>query len=147
MPPDADDEGLVWSGHGAILRDGGKRRANAPQRWYGRPRGSLDFLLLGSLEVREGGVALNLGGLRERSLLAILLLNANELVPTDRLVDELWGDAPPKAAVKTVQVYVSRLRKLLGTDAIITRTPGYELRVAPERIDAGRFEGLAADGR
>jgi DNA-binding SARP family transcriptional activator/tetratricopeptide (TPR) repeat protein len=107
----------------------------------------VDFALLGSLEVRKDGLVLALGGPRERALLAILLLNANEPLSTDRLVDELWGEHPPKAAVKTVQVYVSRLRKLLGSDAIVTRGPGYALRIAPDRIDAHRFEALAGEGR
>jgi DNA-binding SARP family transcriptional activator len=108
---------------------------------------AVDFRILGSLEAWDGGDALQLGGVRERSLLALLLLNANELVPTDRLVDELWGDPPPKAAVKTVQVYVSRFRKLLGAAAIVTRPPGYLLQVDPERIDLHRFERLAGEGR
>ena len=91
----------------------------------GRRKDVVQFAILGSLELRDGDVAVALGGVRERSLLALLLLNANELVSTDRIVDELWGDRPPKAAVKTVQVYVSRLRKILGADAIVTRPPGY----------------------
>lgn len=107
----------------------------------------MEFGILGSLEVRDGEEAVPLGGLRERSLLALLLLNANELVPTGRLVDELWGEEPPKTAVKTVQVYVSRLRKLLGAEAIATSPPGYLLRVDPERIDLHRFERLTREGR
>lgn len=107
----------------------------------------MDFALLGSMQVRRDGVPLELGGLRQRSLLALLVLHANELVATDRLVDELWGDDPPDTAVKTVQVYVARLRKLLGDGSIVTRTPGYELRVAPDAIDINRFEVLAGEGR
>jgi len=107
----------------------------------------MEFGILGPLEVRDRGVAVALGGVQQRSLLAILLLNANELVPTDRLVDELWGEEPPRAAVKTVQVYVSRLRKLLGVEALVTSGPGYLLRVEPERIDLRRFERLADEGR
>ena len=106
----------------------------------------MDFAILGPLEVRDGGVAVGLGGVRERSLLAVLLLNANELVPTDRLIDELWGEQPPKTAVKTVQVYVSRLRKVLGANTIVTSAPGYVLAVDKEQIDARRFERLAAQG-
>ena len=106
----------------------------------------MEFGILGPLEVRDGDVAVQLGGVRERSLLAVLLLNANELVPTDRLIDELWGETPPKTAVKTVQVYVSRLRKLLGAGTIVTRPPGYVLQVDDEQIDARRFEALAAEG-
>jgi DNA-binding SARP family transcriptional activator len=107
----------------------------------------IDFGILGTLEVRRDDRALALGGVRERSLLALLLLNANELVPTDRLVEEFWGEDLPKTAVKTVQVYVSRLRKVLGAETIVTRSPGYLLRVDPERIDAQRFERLAGAGR
>src|SRR3954451_10180092 len=127
------------------LREAGKRRANARRGRYGRAM--VDFALLGSMEVRRDGAALELGGLRQRSLLALLVLHANELVATDRLVDELWGDDPPDAAVKTVQVYVARLRKLLGAGSIVTRPPGYELGVAPEAIDVTRFEALAGEGR
>ena len=107
----------------------------------------VQFAILGSLELRDGDVAVALGGVRERSLLALLLLNANELVSTDRIVDELWGDRPPKAAVKTIQVYVSRLRKVLGPDALVTRPPGYLLHVDDEQFDLRRFERLAAKGR
>src|SRR3954470_15986019 len=127
------------------LRRPGKRPANARRRWYGRV--VVDFALLGSMQVRRDGVPLELGGLRQRSLLALLVLQANELVATDRLVDELWGHDPPDAAVKTVQVYVARLRKLLGAGAIVTRTPGYVLGIAQNAIDASRFEALAAEGR
>ena len=108
---------------------------------------AVDYRILGSLEARDGGDALPLGSAQERSLLALLLLNANELVPTDRLVDELWGDRPPKTAVKTVQVYVSRLRKVLGAETIVTSAPGYLLRVDPESIDLHRFERLTGEGR
>jgi DNA-binding SARP family transcriptional activator len=107
----------------------------------------VEFGILGPLEVRHEGVPLRLGGLRERSLLAVLLLNANELLTTDRLVDELWGEEPPKTAVKTVHVYVSRLRKLLGGEAIVTRPPGYLLVVDADQIDLRRFERLASEGR
>jgi DNA-binding SARP family transcriptional activator len=106
----------------------------------------MEFRILGPFEVQGGGRAVQLGGLRQRSVLAVLLLNAGELVPTERLVDELWGEDTPKAAVKTVQVYIGRLRKLLGPDAIVTRPPGYLLRADPEQIDARRFERLAAEG-
>jgi len=107
----------------------------------------VEFAILGPLEARDDGVAVALGGVRQRSLLAVLLLNANQLVSTDRLVEELWGEDPPTAGVKTVQVYVSRLRKLLGAETVVTRTPGYLLRVKPERIDLHRFERLAEEGR
>jgi DNA-binding SARP family transcriptional activator len=107
----------------------------------------VDFKILGALEAWNGDIPLALGGIRERSLLAVLLLNANELLPMDRLVDELWGEGQPKAAVKTVQVYVSRLRKLLGAETIVTCSPGYRLEADREQIDLYRFERLAGEGR
>ncbi len=107
----------------------------------------MDFRLLGPLEVSEQGQPLALGGVRQRSLLAVLLLHANELVSTDRLIDQLWGAAPPATAAKTVQVYVSRLRKALGSGHLATRAPGYVLSVEPEELDLARFELLAAEAR
>ena len=128
--------------HGA-----GKLAVNADRVLASPESFVMDFGILGPLEVRSDTRALSLGGVRERSLLAVLLMNANELVPTDRLVDELWGEDLPKTAVKTVHVYISRLRKLLGPDTIVTRAPGYLLRVDSEQIDAHRFERLAGEGR
>ena len=107
----------------------------------------MDFRLLGPLEVSEHGEPLALGGVRQRSLLAVLLLQANELVSTDRLIDQLWGAAPPPTAAKTVQVYVSRLRKALDSDRLATRAPGYVLSVDPEELDLARFELLVAEAR
>ena len=78
----------------------------------------MEFRLLGPLEVVDGDRLLALGGVKPRSLLALLLLHANEVVSTDRLIDELWGDEPPATAAKSVQVHVSRLRKELGEDRL-----------------------------
>jgi DNA-binding SARP family transcriptional activator len=107
----------------------------------------MDFRLLGPLEVFEHERPLELGGIKQRSLLAILLLHANELVSTDRLVDQLWGAAPPATAAKSIQVYVSRLRKALGDGRLATRAPGYVLRVEPSELDLARFEQLAGEAR
>ena len=107
----------------------------------------MEFRILGSLEVVDGGRPVPLGGARQRAVLAILLLRRGEVVSVDRLVDELWGEQPPDTAVKTVQVYVSRLRKALGQGVVVTRAGGYALEIDAERVDAGRFERLAADGR
>ncbi len=74
----------------------------------------MDFRLLGPLEVSEQDRPLALGGVKQRSLLALLLLQANELVSTDRLIDQLWGGAPPATAAKTVQVYVSQAAQGAG---------------------------------
>ena len=73
------------------------------------------FRLLGPIEVTDRDRALPLGGTKQRSLLALLLLDANEIVSTDRIIAELWGDAPPATVAKSVQLYVSRLRAELGT--------------------------------
>jgi DNA-binding SARP family transcriptional activator/predicted negative regulator of RcsB-dependent stress response len=100
----------------------------------------MQFRILGPLEVRSEGRALPLGGPKQRALLAYLLLHANEVVATDTLVDELWGERPPKTVGAYVQNCISRLRKLLGRERLETRPPGYLLRVGPEELDAARFE-------
>jgi DNA-binding SARP family transcriptional activator len=82
-----------------------------------------------------------------RSLLAYLLLHANEPVSADRLVDEVWGPDPPKTASASLQNYVSRLRRAIGADAVLSQPPGYVLRVDPERFDLARFERMTADAR
>lgn len=108
----------------------------------------MDYRILGPLEAWTGERQLPLGGPRQRALLAILLLRANEAVSTDRLIDELWGERPPATAANTVQVYVSQLRKTLeARDAIETRAPGYAVRVRPGELDLHRFEELAGRGR
>ena len=97
---------------------------------------------------------MELGTPQQRALLALLLLNANQVVSRDRLIDELWGPSPPPSAPKLVQVYVSRLRKALdpgrvdhGDELLVTQAPGYVLRVPWEEIDLRRFEHLSEDGR
>src|SRR3954454_13234030 len=107
----------------------------------------MEFRVLGPLEARERDRSLPLGGAKQRALLALLVLNANRVVPRERLIDELWGDEPPDTAVATVQVYVSRLRKVLGAETLITRPPGYLLEVETEQVDILRFERLVADAR
>jgi predicted ATPase/DNA-binding SARP family transcriptional activator len=114
----------------------------------------MDFRILGPLEALNKGRVVALGGSKQRAMLALLLLHANETLSTDRLIDELWGDRPPATAAKTVHVHISRLRKALaaGTDngsedVVVTRERGYELRLDPECLDAHRFERLLAQGR
>ena len=102
----------------------------------------VEFLLLGSLEAVENGNTIPLGGRQQRALLAALLLRPNEAVPADQLIDALWGERPPPTASTIVQLYISRLRKLLGRDRLLTRPSGYELHIDPSQIDAGRFEAL-----
>jgi DNA-binding SARP family transcriptional activator len=77
----------------------------------------------------------------------MLVLNANRVVSRDRLIDELWGEQPPETAVISVQVYVSRLRRLLASDALLTRPSGYLLEIEPDELDLRRFERLLAEGR
>ena len=110
----------------------------------------IDDRILGPLEVSAGGRAVEIGGPKQRALLAILLLRANESVPRDVLVHELWGEQPPAGARHTLEVYVSRLRKALGPTAegsvLVTRPGAYRLPVAEEQQDVSRFERLVADG-
>ena len=87
----------------------------------------VEVRLLGPLEVGVSGRRLELRRQKQRALLALLALRAGEVVSTDRLVDELWGGEPPKAAVGSLQNLVSELRKGLGPELIATRAPGYVL--------------------
>ena len=107
----------------------------------------MEFRILGPLEVRVGERVLPLSGARQRTVLALLLLRAGEVVSSDRLIDELWGERPPPSALDTLQMYVSRLRKVLPEGTVVTEGRGYRLAVAGEQIDAGRFERLAGEGR
>ena len=107
----------------------------------------MHFRILGPLEVSDQDRALALGGLKQRSLLALLLLHANEIVATDRLIAELWGEAPPATVSKSIQVYVMRLRRELGAERLTTRAPGYVLHVEPEELDVAVFERLRGEAR
>jgi DNA-binding SARP family transcriptional activator len=106
----------------------------------------LEFRILGPLEVLEEDRPIPLGGAQQRALLAILLTRPNEVVSRDRLIDELWGETPPRTALNTLQYYVSQLRKLLGADRIVTQPPGYAIRVEPDELDLARFERLFEEG-
>ena len=111
----------------------------------------MSFRILGALAAETSdGVAVPLGQPKQRALLAILLLHTGEIVSTDRLVELLWGEAAPRTAPHSVQIYVSELRRILepliGGTAILTRPPGYLLQVPPDEIDARRFERMVADG-
>ena len=111
----------------------------------------IDYRLLGAMEAGVNGHVLDIGGQKQRALLAILLLSANEPVSRDVLVDRLWGQHPPAGAQHTLEVYVSRLRKTLepaaGCQVVLTRPGAYLLRAAGEHIDVRRFERLACEGR
>lgn len=111
--------------------------------------------ILGHLEAVAGGAALELGAPRQRALLAILAIHANEVVSLDRLIDLLWDERPPAAAIGSMQAYVSNLRRILEPEraprqpasVIVTQAPGYVLRIDPDAVDARQFERLAAEGR
>jgi DNA-binding SARP family transcriptional activator len=110
----------------------------------------VEFRILGPLEVVEDGNPVALGTLKERLVLAVLLLHANEFVSRDRLIDDLWGEAPPPTARKAVNVYISQLRKTLGRgghDPIATASGGYRLRLEPEQLDAERMQQLLEQAR
>jgi peptide/nickel transport system substrate-binding protein len=107
----------------------------------------VEFGLLGPIEVRRDGEVLAVGGPKLRAVLAILLLAANEIVSRDRLIDGLWGEQPPPSASHTLEDYVSRLRKVLGTDRIATRMPGYMVRVESGELDLEQFDRLVGQGR
>jgi DNA-binding SARP family transcriptional activator len=114
----------------------------------------MEFQILGPLDVRRDGASVALGAAKQRALLAILLVHANEVVATDRLIEELWPQ-PPRTAANALQVNIGKLRKALepgrtpGSPGalLITRPPGYILRVERDELDADRFERLLSEGR
>ncbi|MDQ3379804.1 MAG: AAA family ATPase [Actinomycetota bacterium] len=107
----------------------------------------MEFRILGPLEVLENGRQIELGGAKQRALLAILLMHANEVVSTDRLIDALWEDDAPETGRKALHVYISQLRKALGKERIATRSPGYRLEVETDELDLARFQRLLDEGK
>jgi DNA-binding SARP family transcriptional activator/sugar lactone lactonase YvrE len=105
----------------------------------------LEFRILGPLEALEDGHPVDLGGSRQRALLAILLLYAPDVVSRDRLIDGLWGESAPGTAGTALQVYVSQLRKILGRETIATRAGGYSIPAGAGELDLDRFEQLVGD--
>jgi DNA-binding SARP family transcriptional activator len=106
-----------------------------------------EFRVLGPLEVVDDGEARPLGGLKQRALLALLLLDAGRVVSTDRLLDALWSGEPPPTASASLQNFVSQLRKALGPEAIETRPPGYVIRLEPQQLDVARVRRLVDEAR
>jgi len=117
--------------------------------------GLLEFRILGPLEVCAEGRPLPLPGAKQRALLTALLLHAGQVVASDRLVEDLWSDEPATTAMNALWVQITRLRKLLEPDRargeparlLLTRPPGYLLRVEPDQFDLHRFERLVGEGR
>src|SRR2546423_7664790 len=111
---------------------------------------AIEIKLLGPIEVTIGHDPVALGRRKQRALLALLALNANRVVSTDRLLDALWGERPPPTAPVALYGLVSALRKLLEPDSagvLVTKAPGYMLALPDDQIDVGRFERLAEEGR
>lgn len=107
----------------------------------------MEYRVLGPIEALDGDRRLDLGGPKQRALLAVLLLAANRVVAREELVDSLWPEGPPSTAATAVQVYVSRLRKTLPEGMLRTRAPGYVMHVGPGELDVERFEELARQGK
>ena len=107
----------------------------------------IELRVLGSLEVVDEDGPVELGAPKQRALLAVLVVHRGEVVSSDRLIDEIWGERPPASANKIVQGYVSNLRKVLGQSVLVTQARGYALRIARGQLDVDRFEQLASAGR
>ena len=107
----------------------------------------MEFRVLGPLEVHAGGEPLALGGRKQKGVLALLLLHPNQVVSTDRLIDELWGERPPKTVDAYIQNCIFRLRRVLGRDVIETRPPGYLIHLDAQDVDSIRFEHAVVEAR
>jgi DNA-binding SARP family transcriptional activator len=103
--------------------------------------------ILGSFEVEDGGQQITISGVRQREVLADLLLHANEVVPSGQILVDLWGEDVPPSAANALQAAISRLRRLLPPSRLITTGPGYMLRIFPAELDAAQFEQLIFEGR
>jgi DNA-binding SARP family transcriptional activator len=106
-----------------------------------------DFRILGPIEVSDETGPLLLGGLKQRAVLAMLLLEPGRIVSVDRLIDALWGEQPPRTANTSLQNFISQLRKTLGADVLETKPPGYRLRVRPGELDLDRFRVMVESAR
>src|SRR5262245_45567587 len=153
--------GVVGIGPDGQLHQGVTELATLPATWYGWARSfddpmdrsvGVDFRILGPLEVLDDDRRrLDLGAPRQRAVLAVLLVSVDHVVSVDRLIDDLWGEAPPSAATASLQAYVSNLRRVLEPQrrprtparVVVTEAPGYALRIPVEQLDAARFERLA----
>jgi DNA-binding SARP family transcriptional activator len=107
----------------------------------------MEFRLLGALEVSDAGRPVSLGAQKQRAVLAVLLLHGDELVTSERLLEDVWSDGPPPTARTALQGYVSRLRKALGSDLIRTHDAGYLFDLASQDLDSREFERLLAESR
>ena len=104
-------------------------------------------LILGPFHLEDGGRRIMIGGVRQRAVLADLVLHANKVVPSEQLLVELWGEDSPPSAANALQAAISRLRRVLPAGRLITTAPGYMLRVFPAELDVAQFEQLIFEGR
>lgn len=105
------------------------------------------YQLLGDVRAFDGDLALSLGASKPRSLLAILLLRAGSVVPTEVVCDLLWSGEPPRSAATTLHGYISGLRRTLGPESIRTESPGYVVHLDDQQLDTATFAELVAVGR
>src|SRR6516162_11042074 len=103
--------------------------------------------ILGPFDLEDGGRRVMIGGVRQRAVLADLLLHAKEVVPSEQLLVELWGEDSPPSAANALQAAISRLRRVLPAGRLITTGPGYMLRLFPAELDVAQFEQLIFEGR
>ena len=121
----------------------------------GAGAGPLEFRILGPIEVLRGGQPIRLGGTRQRAVLALMLLNANRTVSSDRIIEEVWDSPPPETALNSLHVQISHLRSALEPEralsapsrVILRRDPGYAIQVADSQFDLFRFESRWGDAR
>jgi DNA-binding SARP family transcriptional activator len=103
--------------------------------------------LLGPFRLEDGGRQITVSGARQRAVLADLVLNANEVVPSEQLLLDLWGEDSPPSAANALQAAISRLRRVLPPGRLVTAGPGYELRIFGAELDVSQFEQLISEGR
>src|SRR5215469_1504002 len=103
--------------------------------------------ILGPFHLEDDSRRITSVGIRQRAVLAALVLHANEVVPSEQLLVELWGEDSPASAANALQAAISRLRRVLPSDRLITTAPGYMLRVFPAELDAAQFEQFVFEGR
>jgi len=137
--------GRQGSGKGAVSRGFARSHRRAYVALGGAIR--LRYGILGPLEVSDEHGPIDVSGAKQRILLAVLLLNANRVVSKDELAEALWEGRAPEGATKALQVHVSQLRKTLGGEQLLTRPPGYVLRVVEGSLDLDRFESLVSQAR
>src|SRR6266568_5463450 len=117
----------------------------SPARWG--KGGTVQVRILGPFQLEDGGRQITVGGVRQRAVLADLVLNANEVVPSEQLLLDLWGEESPPSAANALQAAISRLRRVLPPGRLITAAPGYALRIFPVELDVKQFEQLIYEGR